>query len=71
MTAECSRAASPLAQAEERISKRVLKNPIDMGYKGPAECSRSASPQAQAEERMSNSVLRNPIDMCYKGPAER
>ena len=35
-------AASPLAQAEERISKRLLKNPIDMCYKGPAECQRSA-----------------------------
>ena len=32
-----SRAASPLAQAEERISNRVLKKPIDMCYKGPAE----------------------------------
>ena len=36
MPAECSRAASPLAQAEERISKRVLKNPIDICYKVPA-----------------------------------
>ena len=52
MPAECSRAASPLAQVEERISKRVLKNPIDLKrvivtpagccYKGPAECQRSA-----------------------------
>ena len=35
-------AGSPLAQAEERISKRVLKNPIDMCYKGPAVGQRSA-----------------------------
>ena len=39
----CSPAASPLAQAEERISNRMLRNPIDMLthvnmlVKGPAE----------------------------------
>ena len=37
MKKSSSRAASPLAQAEERISNRVQKKPIDMCYKGPAE----------------------------------
>ena len=47
MKKSSSRAASPLAQAEERISN--LKKPIDMCYK--AQRRARASPLAQAEER--------------------
>ena len=56
--------------AQELISKRVLKIPVDKGYTGPVECSQAASPLAQAEERINKRLLKNPIDMCYKGPAE-